>query len=320
MTESIDDNNETNYDESINDFPNTKDFFLKTSLYAKYKFLTTEQILNVEFYQDTIDTYCVSCARESVFKSDVKIPSVLINGSWHKPHTVELLRQANQINTESYDQRFLPVNDIQGHPQEIQDYAFAERFFAVNFHCTREYTHKLFYSFLVSQSHLIKIGQYPSLADLEATEIQKYRKVLSKEKYRELTRAIGLNASGVGVGAFVYLRRIFEDQLEDAKKVASNEPKWDEAQYESSRVDEKILILKKHLPEFLVSNRKIYGILSKGIHELSEDECKKYFNTVKLAIELILDEKLKKKEDEDKIKKVSIELENISSKLNATEK
>jgi hypothetical protein len=55
---------------------------------------------------------------------------------------------------------------------------------------------------------------------------------------------------------------------------------------------DKIQQLRKNLPEFLVENRAIYGILSKGIHELSERECLAAFNAVKVGIEIILDAKL----------------------------
>ena len=318
MTENMEANNESNAEESMSDFPDAKEFFLKVSLYTKYEIKTLEQILSVEFYQDTVDTFCVNCGRDSVFKSDVKIPYALFDRTWLIPPNVNSLLHANEINTDSYEIRFLPVKETMGHPQNINDYAFAERFFVVDFHCTREHSHRLFFSFLVKQSQLIKIGQYPSLADLQIPAIQKYRNVLSKEKYRELSRAIGLNANGVGVGSFVYLRRIFEDQLEAARSLASSESNWDDAKYKSSRVDEKILLLKNYLPEFLVTNRKLYGILSKGLHELSEADCNTYFNTVKLGIELILNEKIRRREEEAKIKEVSEELDRISSKLGQT--
>ena len=55
---------------------------------------------------------------------------------------------------------------------------------------------------------------------------------------------------------------------------------------------ERILLLSKYLPDFLVENRAIYGVLSKGIHELSEEECLNAFPAVKLGIEIILDAKL----------------------------
>lgn len=42
------------------------------------------------------------------------------------------------------------------------------------------------------------------------------------------------------------------------------------------------------MPEVLTKNTTIYGILSKGIHELSEEECRKYFLVVKECIYQIL--------------------------------
>lgn len=65
---------------------------------------------------------------------------------------------------------------------------------------------------------------------------------------------------------------------------------------------EKIQMLKNELPPFLVEHPKIYSILSKGIHELSESDCLKNFETLKLGTELILDQRLEAKEREDKIK------------------
>lgn len=61
-------------------------------------------------------------------------------------------------------------------------------------------------------------------------------------------------------------------------------------------MDEKISLLKNHLPDFLVENKSLYSILSKGIHELSEQGCLGAFPIVKLGIEMILDEKIREKE------------------------
>lgn len=63
-------------------------------------------------------------------------------------------------------------------------------------------------------------------------------------------------------------------------------------------------MLSGFLPDFLVENHTIYGILSKGIHELSEEECLKYFTILRESIEMILDEKLEVRQKE--LKKASI--------------
>jgi hypothetical protein len=139
---------------------------------------------------------------------------------------------------------------------------------------------------------LEKIGQYPSLAALNLPHVRKYRAVLSDDVYSDLAKGIGLAAHDVGIGSYVYLRRVFERLVEDAHVVAKEEAGWDEDSYRQMRMAEKITALKSHLPEFLVSHAGLYSLLSKGLHELSEDECLKNFSVVRLGIELILDQKL----------------------------
>jgi hypothetical protein len=78
-------------------------------------------------------------------------------------------------------------------------------------------------------------------------------------------------------------------------------------------VGEKIGLLKEYLPEFLIENKIIHSILSKGIHELSEAQCLEYFDSVKVGIELILDEKLEKLDREAKIKEAKKSLSLIHS-------
>lgn len=148
---------------------------------------------------------------------------------------------------------------------------------------------------------LLKVGQYPSIADLHISKVKNYDKVLPKEKIREMTKAIGLAANGVGIGSFVYLRRIFEHLIDEAHSLGSKEDGWDEQIYLKSKMDKKIEILKNYLPAFLVANRSMYGMLSTGIHELDEQQCLKYFEAIKIGIELILDEKVEQLSKKNKI-------------------
>lgn len=75
----------------------------------------------------------------------------------------------------------------------------------------------------------------------------------------------------------------------------------DNEMFERARVAEKIKMLEGYLPDILVKNTTIYGILSKGIHELSEEECRKYFPVVKKCIYQILDmwENLRKRQADE---------------------
>ncbi len=67
---------------------------------------------------------------------------------------------------------------------------------------------------------------------------------------------------------------------------------WDDAVFLKSRMDDKIKLLSSTLPKVLVAHSGMYSILSKGIHELSEQECLRYFNTLRLGIGMLLDEEL----------------------------
>ena len=165
-------------------------------------------------------------------------------------------------------------------------------------------------------THLSKVGQYPSVADFHVGQVHKYDKVLPKDKMREFTKAIGLAANGVGIGSFVYLRRIFEHLVFEAKNTAkATNPEFDETAFISARMNERILMLSGYLPEFLVENHTIYGILSKGIHELSEDVCNKHFSILRESIEMILDEKLEAYQKEQKKKSIKQALSKIAGEI-----
>lgn len=167
------------------------------------------------------------------------------------------------------------------------------------------------------KSTIMKVGQYPSVADIHIGEIKQYNKVLNENLMKEFTKAIGLAANGVGIGSFVYLRRIFEQLIIEAlNEAVSDNPNFDKKQFEASRVDEKIDALKEHLPKFLYENKRIYGILSKGIHELTEEECLTYFDCMRSSIELILDEKLDLLQKKTKEENVRKQINLITSKVN----
>ena len=162
---------------------------------------------------------------------------------------------------------------------------------------------------------IMKIGQYPTIADVHIAQIQDYKGLLSKEELKDFTRAIGLAANGVGVGSFVYLRRIFENLIQSAYEQALKDDAIDKEQYARGRMNDKITLLRDYLPGTLVEIKDVYGILSKGIHELSEEECLQYFDAMKNGIELILDDKLEQKRKEQKRKATLESVSKIKEKV-----
>ena len=81
----------------------------------------------------------------------------------------------------------------------------------------------------------------------------------------------------------------------------------------------KLKLLKGHLPEFMVKNHLAYGILSKGVHELTEDECLKYFKPLKSVIELILNEHLLMQEHQRNLQEAEQSLADIHQELSESE-
>jgi hypothetical protein len=172
-----------------------------------------------------------------------------------------------------------------------------------------------YYHYNNNNKRFQKIGQYPSIADFHISQIKKYDKVLSKERLKEFTRAIGLAANGVGIGSFVYLRRIFEDLIIDAHNSAKQTDGWNDEDFHMFRMSEKIEVLKDFLPPFLIENKNLYGILSVGVHSLNEAECLAHFETVKLGIELILDEKVEQFNKQKKIEDAKAKIAGLNRKL-----
>ena len=78
---------------------------------------------------------------------------------------------------------------------------------------------------------------------------------------------------------------------------------------------ERIKILKDFLPTFLVDNSILYGILSKGIHELDEVECLNYFDLMKECIFMILDQKMEEERKKEKSKKLNEALQKAANKI-----
>jgi len=272
--------------------PEKEKILLEIPLYEEIKFVNEDldSIFDLLLFDGTVDSYCPTCDEISIFKG---------------------------VQDQTNYRRMLagPIGSVKRMRGEFVISKFLGKIHQVNFICTRNKDHLMQFSFLVQDGSIIKVGQYPSIAETSQPKLKKYRNVLSNEKYKELNRGVGLITHGVGIGAYVYLRRIFEHLIEEAHLKRQALEDWDENSYQNSRMDKKIELLKTELPKFLVLNKELYSILSLGIHELSEDNCLEYFPTVRLAVELILDEKFEEKIREDKIKLASKSISKLHGDL-----
>jgi hypothetical protein len=163
--------------------------------------------------------------------------------------------------------------------------------------CVRDEAHMVRFNLRVFQDRVGKCGQFPAYATIEQGSIKGLRKVIPGEDGAELARAIGLASHGVGIGSFVYVRRIFERVIKRKFDDLQVSESWPANALDGKRIDERIQLMKDHLPDFLVRNTRLYGILSLGIHELKEQDCLDFFTVAYSSIKFILDEDRRKREE-----------------------
>lgn len=163
--------------------------------------------------------------------------------------------------------------------------------FAIHLNCLRrpDHIYSYFFTYDAREGLLSKIGQDPSLEDVAGADIERYRHILGAD-FAELRRATGLFAHGIGIGSFVYLRRIFENLVERARQAADTDDVRKE-EILAMRMSERVQELAVHLPPAVVRYKGSYSILSKGIHELTEAECKQYFPVIRAAIITMLEQR-----------------------------
>ncbi|GAB4023737.1 hypothetical protein GCM10028808_74870 [Spirosoma migulaei] len=262
-----------------------QDFYITSGLYETYSFTQSslEAVLQLVYTNDPIECYCPQCGKSSVF-APVKNDPIPI--------------------------RMAPA-------KELISYALANRVVETKeFTCSRISTHALSFCIRLEKGRMTKIGQFPSFADIHSQDVKKFKKILGDEMYSEFNTAVGLFAHGIGVGSLIYLRRIIEKfMLQPAYEQAKQQPEWSDDQYNKLRVRERINLLKAYLPDYLTENPIIYGIVSKGIHELSEQECRKIFPLVRSFIETVLTDMHIAEELKAQRAKLTAEMQKVASQL-----
>lgn len=243
-----------------------------------------EDLFLVNLAKLQLDTYCPKCGKDSIFNL-AKVSSAI-----------------------SQQEILFPDDDSVWN--SLKGYAG----YHIALRCSRDSKHITVVHYVFEQPYVIKIGQYPSVADLELNGTNKYSKLLDKD-YSDYKKSIGLFSHGVGAGSYVYLRRIFENVILETYNEAKEQSSWLDDNFMTKTMDNKIKALEVYLPSQIAGNVTLYKILSKGIHSLSEQECLNYYPVLRTAIEIILDDKLKRKEEAEKLKDLEKAINNISTQL-----
>lgn len=241
-----------------------------------YKYYLIDDIKN---YDERIEYYCPKCNKIRVFAPDKNISG---GGVGTNSHYGRISRRTRLTKT---------------------------------YRCSQNIRHELSFGFLIDEEQLIKVSEYPSRFDLSKNLINKYEKVLSKEKVTEMGQAAQLESHGYSIAAFLHYRRIFEHLIFSTFKDVEIEEKLEEAKFRKLRMEEKIKYIEEHLPVYFNENSFVYAILSKGIHELNQEECNDYLPVVKTIIYYSLDEAIEKRDEEIRKAEYAKKLSEINSKL-----
>lgn len=195
----------------------------------------------------------------------------------------------------------------------IETYLDASRNFSVNAVCKQGHKFQSIFH-ITDNAELIKIGQYPSRMEFE-TYIKDYNKVLSKINNKELNTAIGLATHGIGAGSFVYLRRVFERVIFDTfNKEFKDEESVTLEEFTLKKMEEKLKLIHEHFDDS-INKKMLYEILSKGVHELSDNECKEYFDLLLSALIIILEKQLEKENKKERQEEINKTLNSLHGKL-----
>lgn len=250
---------------------------LTQPLYARVKLTTKHRPLLEALRRGLVqvDEYCVDCGKESTFQTRRNLGS---GGT--------------------------PLNP---------DWMVNDSIFSIDLFCARA-GHRYTWFFSLRNMELQKVGQVPSIEDIGRSELRKYQKVLGTQYFVELKRATGLVSHGIGIGSYVYLRRIFENLIEKHRRELEQD-QGPIAHYGRMKMDEKIQELAPVLPSALVKNKKAYSILSQGIHELDEETCLKHFPILLGAILQILEQDYQDEERKRLERDLELQIARISSEL-----
>lgn len=296
------------------------DFLLMSGLYDTHEINESNiaDLIELVDGKTKIDCFCKECQQKRVFSG------IHINHFWLDEENDRIEGQTLAEGIRS----FQSVNKLEKTPNLAGGTCHAEKWKWINwqieedarlmvfkFVCSMNQEHHLDFVVMANQEGMTKIGQYPSVADLDFPELKAYQKIISKDDMKELKRAIGLNAQGIGVGSYVYLRRIIERLIVKAQEMALSEGTIEKETIEGIHVADRIKELKGYLPDMLVGNAVIYGIVSKGIHELSEEECMSYFPILKESILMILEKWENERQRVENEKRLSASLAKISGEI-----
>ena len=300
------------------------DLFNKVELYNDLKFIIFQkkedhyvlddnvirQVVNIlGCRQKTITSLCKWCNKEYPF--EIKGHTDFLNGTtpmslgkyvvFFAPNLYVGLENGVLNGKKSVFQKDDLYNDV-----DVSYYEYV-------FTCTKHDNHKYKMILLIRREldtiTITKIGQYPSMIDVWGFDFDKYKKQLEKNKaYDDFKKAELCYADGFVAGAYTYLRRVFEKMLDKYCEGVSLKDNHTETKIKAckDKFDERI--------HGMLNN--LYKILSKGIHQLADEETRLYYQYLRAVIVMQLEHIKEQNDKEAQSQELSKVISDIASKLN----
>jgi hypothetical protein len=210
-----------------------------------------------------LDFYCPDCAQEATFEGI--------------------------LSTETQ-------NSISSEIMAIKGFGFASGFwtqhvFSKQLNCTRA-GHSVSYYFQLQNGKLLKVGQFPAIADIHYGEVRHYLPILGEARSRDIQQAIALASSNLGIAAYSYIKKLFASLLGDAQQRALAANQAPASDYASASYQQRVRALAAYLPEFIVQHPEFYSLLDEPLESLNDSQCLAAFDALKTAVLFMVDHKM----------------------------
>jgi phage FluMu protein Com len=244
-----------------------EDFLTFSPLYASVAFPA------LLFATETLDSFCTKCKKMTTFvrENDVGAYQLENKVAWPRHKTID-----SSI-----------VTDSHGILHQIQTGSNVE----LEFRCPRCRHYLSFYIQRIDDNNVRKVGQSESILEIAKDEFSEFKRVLTPLEIKYFRSAKLCSSHGQGIGAFAYLRIVFENHI------AKLEEKYGVIRGPNEhQMSGRIKKLKPHLPISFNGAKfaKLFGLLSSAVHGASDEEAcsEQYANLERLTLLLLRKERI----------------------------
>ena len=204
-----------------------------------------------------------------------------------------------------------------GMSMSIKQLTTGQSFFQFTCVSCRKEKHEYLVNQIVTDG-IIKFQKYGELPRKHLDRDPVLQKFFSNDK-DNYKKAVICLANGYGIAAFVYMRRIIENNINELLDMLQEDIKSTDTKNnlinklsqlkERTPMKDKIAIANNALPEYLVPSGlnplgRLYTILSTGIHSDSDETCLKRAKTLQECIKYLISELSSRKKNRESFKKL----------------